>query len=97
MQLDIHRYLLDATDARNTESVMDGYDFAYRDMQVVDGIDPRARVALLVAPEDHSHDFIETTSKNAGFDVTLFRDAPSALHHLLDAVPSGRPDSGRTP
>jgi hypothetical protein len=81
-KLGIQRYLVDATQARNTESTLKGYQFAYEDMHETPEIDRDARVALLVAPDDHSHDFIETVSKNAGLDVTLFRDRKSAENHL---------------
>ena len=93
-RLGIRNYLMDLTEARNTESVTDGYEFVHRDMRAAPDIDLTARVAMLVAPGDHSHDFIETVSKNAGLDVTIFHDAPSALAHLgCDPVPS-KTDSG---
>jgi hypothetical protein len=41
------------------------------------------RVAVLVRPEDHSHDFAETVTKNAGQDITIFRDREAAINHLL--------------
>lgn len=81
-KLGIHRYLTDVTEARNVESVLDKYKFAYRDMQQETGIDRRARVAMLVSPEDHSHDFIETVARNSGLDVTLFREREKAMEHL---------------
>lgn len=82
-KLGIHRYLTDARQARNRESVLEKYKFAYEDMKQTDEIDRRARVALLVSPEDHSHDFIETVSRNSGLDVTLFRDMEEAIEHLM--------------
>ena len=82
-KLGIQRYLVDATRARNTESMLKGYQFAYEDMNETPEIDRDARVALLVAPDDHSHDFIETVSKNAGLNVTIFRDRKSAENHLI--------------
>ena len=93
-RLGIRSYLMDLTEATNTESVTDGYEFVHRDMRAAPDIDLRARVAVVVAPGDHSHDFIETVSKNAGLNVTIFRDAQSALSHLgVDPVPS-KTDSG---
>lgn len=80
----INRYLVDATNARNVESVENNYKFAYDDVKTSGDIDKNARVALLVSPEDHSHDFVETVSKNAGLNVTLFRDREAAIRHLLD-------------
>lgn len=82
-KLSIHKYLVDLTEARNTESPLEAYGFAHTDMPAAEGIDLHARVAMIVHPEDHSHDFIETVSRNAGMDVTLFRDRAAALRHLL--------------
>jgi hypothetical protein len=42
-ELGIHRYLTDVTEARNNESVVEKYKFAYQDMQQQAGIDRRAR------------------------------------------------------
>ncbi len=80
----INRYLTDLTECRNVDSLVDNYNYAYRDLPSDPLIDRSARVALLVAPADHSHDFIETACRNAGFDVTLFRDRDEAIRHLLE-------------
>jgi hypothetical protein len=82
-QLRLNRYLVDVTEARNTDSVADSYDFAYKDMSDTPQIDRAARVATLVRPGDSSHDFIEIVAKNAGLDVTLFSDRELAVRHLL--------------
>ena len=82
-RLGINRYLTDVTEARNTDTPLDNYDFAYKDMPDNPGIDRSARVALLVDPEDYSHDFVETVCRNAGLDVTLFRDRDVDVRHLL--------------
>lgn len=78
----IRKYLVDLTNARNTETVLNNYEFAYKDMKHTEGIDTRAIVASVVAPDDHSHDFIETAFKNSGFNVTLFRDKQKAIEYL---------------
>jgi len=78
----IKKYLMDCTDARNVDSVLNNYQFAYEDMRHTEGIDITAIVAAVVAPEDHSHDFIETTAKNSGLNVTLFRDKQKAIEFL---------------
>jgi hypothetical protein len=80
----INRYLTDLTECRNVDSVIDNYNYAYLDLPSVPAIDRSAQVALLVAAEDHSHDFVEITCQNAGFNVTLFRDRDAAIRHLLD-------------
>ena len=86
MKLGIHRYLVDATKARNIESVTENYQFAYKDMAPHPGIDRDAIAAFVVSPEDHSHDFIETVLRNAGFSATLFRDRALAIRFLLEGV-----------
>ena len=53
---------------------MDHFDFAYKEMKQSEGVDSDAIVALVVAPNDYSHDFVVTVSNNAGYNITLFRD-----------------------
>jgi len=77
-KLNIDRYLVDVTEARNTDTTTNSYEFAYSDIQHAEDIDKLARVAVLVSPDDHSHDFIETVSRNAGLNVTIFTDLESA-------------------
>ena len=84
-QLDINKYLEDLTESRNVDNPIDSYEFAYDDMQTTPGIDRFARVAVLVSPDDHTHNFIETVTQNTGLDVTLFRDREQAINHLLQA------------
>ena len=83
-RLGINRYLVDVTESRNVESVIDNYRFAYEDMRQAADIDKSARVAVLVSPDDHSHDFVETAARNAGLNVTLFTDRELAVRHLLE-------------
>jgi hypothetical protein len=78
----IKKFLVDYTNARNTETVFNNYQFAYHDMRHTEGIDITAIVATVVAPEDHSHDFIETAAKNSGLNFTLFRDKQKAIEFL---------------
>ena len=80
-EMDIHRYLVDATEARNVDSAFGNYKFAYEDMESTPGIDRLARVAGLVSPGDHSHDFVETVSTNAGMSLKLFTDIAPCSHH----------------
>jgi hypothetical protein len=82
-KLDIARYLVDLTEARNVDSVGKSYQYAYEDTKNIPGINKNARVAMLVSPEDHSHDFVETVLRNSGHNVTLFRDRGLAIQHLL--------------
>ena len=80
-KLGINKYLMDLTEARNTESIIDNYKFAYEDMTAPD-IDPSARVAVLVSPDDNSHNFVMTAMMNAGLNVALFNDMESAKKFL---------------
>ena len=82
-KLGVNRYLVDVTAAKNTDTVKDSYDFAYTDMHITEGIDNTARVATVVSPDDHSHDFIETVCRNSGLNLTLFTDFEQAVQHLL--------------
>jgi hypothetical protein len=85
-QLRIRRYLVDVTKARNTDSPIEIYDFAYADMQTAEGIDRSARVAILADPTDHSHDFVETVCRNAGLNVKKFTDRNQAGRFLTREV-----------
>lgn len=81
--LGITRHLMDVTEARNVDSVTKTYRFAYKEIGKYPGISMKVKVAVLVSPEDHSHDFAETATRNAGQDITIFRDRESAIRHLL--------------
>ncbi len=82
--LGISRYLVDLTEARNTNTTVEDYEFAYRDMKTPE-IDRMAVVAILVSPGDHSHDFTETVTRNAGLNTRLFTDRDLAIRYLLQA------------
>ena len=81
-KLGLNKYLVDVTRSRNVETPLGNYQFSYQDMKSTEEIDPLAIVALLVAPDDHSHDFVETVARNTGLNVTLFRDRAEAIDHL---------------
>lgn len=83
MAKNIHAYLVDATRARNIDSAFATQQFAYQDMKSTEGVDPSARVAGLISPDDHSHDFVETVSYNAGMFFKLFTDIDEAKAYLL--------------
>ena len=85
-KLNINRYLVDVTEARNTDTAIDSHQFAYKDMRNSEDVDMTARVALLVSPGDHSHNFIETVAKNAGLNVTIFTDLEVAEAYLGEEV-----------
>ena len=76
--------LVNVIDSRNLENAMKNYDFAYKTFQNAK-IEKRSCVALLVAPDDHSHDFMETLLRNNGHDVTIFRDREMAIRYFKKA------------
>lgn len=82
-KLGITRHLMDVTEARNVDSVIENFNFAYHDIRNEPGINLKVRVSVLVSPEDHSHDFIEVVTRNAGQDITIFRNREEAIQHLL--------------
>ncbi len=80
--------LMDLTDARNLLTTLENYHFAYTDMNHP-GIDRRLHIAMLVNPDDHSHDFLETLARNNGRDMTIFTSLAAAERYLSAAfVPS---------
>lgn len=81
-ELGINRFLVDVRESRNVSSVADNYEFAYKDMQKAPDIDRSARVAMLVSPGDHSHDFVETVARNSGLSVRIFTDLEAAINYL---------------
>lgn len=77
----VARYLYDMRESRNAESVLSNYQFANDDMPQLD-LNRAARVALLVAEDDRSHDFVVTAIRNAGFLTRLFEDESEAIAWL---------------
>lgn len=77
----IDRFLFDVRDARNVESTMQNYQYAYTDLPRLE-LERKVRVAIFRDPEDHSHDFIELVAANAGYNVRFFDDEESALAWL---------------
>ncbi len=82
-KMGIRNYLVDVTESRNVDSVVENYEFAYVDMRKMEGIDRLARVATVVSPGDHSHDFMKIVASNAGLNVNLFTDMEEAKQFLL--------------
>lgn len=82
-ELGIHRYFVDARQARNTDSILTQYEFANKYMPMNENIEKNARVSVLISKGDTSHYFIETVTQNAGFNLKLFEDQEKALQFLL--------------
>ncbi len=81
----IKKYLTDLAKAINTDNINNNIDFFEIDMKKSAFIDKEAIVAVLVAPDDHSHDFIEAVSSKNGYNVKLFRDREKAVKYLQES------------
>ena len=78
----VRRFLTDARGAPNRSSVFENYSYAYADLKEIEF--PRdSRSAILVNPTDHSHDFVETVARNAGYNVRIFHDEANAVAWLV--------------
>lgn len=80
-RLGLNRQLYDVRTVRNISSVYHNYDFAYKDMEVLE-LESDNRAAILVAPTDRTHDFVEVVSRNAGYNVKVFIDEKKAIEWL---------------
>ena len=83
-KMGIRKILVDVTEARNALRILDNYEIVTHTIAQEPAIDRHMRVALLVSPDDHSHDFTETVARNAGFNFRLYRDRTQALASLLN-------------
>jgi hypothetical protein len=81
-QLGINRFLIDLTNSTNTGTPMDNYNYAYNDLKHAPGFDKTSIAAMVVAKEDHSHDFVETVLINTGVIIKLFREKNEAIDYL---------------
>ena len=82
-QVNVRKFLIDLVDCRFVGSTIDQYEYTTNEMPKTGFVDRSDIFAFLVHPEDHSHDFVETVSRNTGYNVTLFRDREKAIAHLL--------------
>jgi len=85
--------LVDAIEARYFESKMEKYYATVYERFKNQQIDRRTCVALLVDPDDYSHDSMETLMRIIGHNVTLFRNREKAIKHLKS---SGKYDKLRS-
>lgn len=79
--LDIQKFLFDVRSAQNVSTVLENYLFAYRDSMELN-LPRQVRSAILICEKDRSHDFVETTFRNAGYNVRIFTDESSAVKWL---------------
>lgn len=83
-ELGIQQYLMDVTEASHSWPLGVDYVFVNQDLQHQIKFNRSARTAVLVSPEDVSHDFILTVAMNAGLNINVFRDRDDALEFLLN-------------
>jgi len=83
--MDIRRFLFDVRTAQNVCTVLENYFFAYRNSMELN-LPRDVRSAILVSERDQSHDFVETTLRNAGYNVRIFTDESSAVKWLEENI-----------
>lgn len=79
--LGIKGLLFDVRSANNVSSIIENYLFTYEGSVSLD-MSRNIRSAILVSEEDRSHDFIEITFRNAGYNVRIFTDESVAVKWL---------------
>jgi len=84
--LNIKRFLTDVREAPNMSGTLKNFNFAYADMENLH-LQKDARSAILAGPADKTHDFIETASQSAGYNVRVFHDEAAALAWLDEEAP----------
>lgn len=77
----IQSRLIDVRNRPNISSVSSNYDLAYNDLDHLE-IKRNSRVAVLVSPEDKTHDFALLAIRNAGFNVRKFTEEAAAIAWL---------------
>jgi hypothetical protein len=85
-QTGVQNRLFDLRGTENVAAVSQNYDLAYKDLDEM-GIDRGIKSAILVDPEDESHDFAVLVLRNAGFNARKFVDEPTAVAWLEDDRP----------
>jgi len=71
---DLCGFLIDVRGTSNLKTTVEDYDIAYYRLQEL-GFKPHFKSAMVVDPEDRSHDFLETCTVNAGYNWRIFSDA----------------------
>lgn len=77
----VKRFLVDVRGAPNVATVFQNYEYANKGMTSLD-LQRDVRSAILVDSGDHSHDFVETVTQNAGYVVRVFDDEAAAIAWL---------------
>ena len=76
-----YNFLIDARGVPSMKSTIEDYDIVnYRLPEL--GFERRSKGAVIVDPDDRSHDFFETCTINAGYNWRIFTDADLASQWL---------------
>ena len=78
---EVTRFLIDTRGKQFVGGPIDLYTFV-RSTLPAEGYDRRWRVGLVTSPDDHSQDFLETVSQNAGYEVMVFKSYQTAQDWL---------------
>lgn len=83
-QMNIRRFLFDVRLARNACSVLENYNHGRHDpddLHLLKDI----HSAILISEGDLTHNFVETTFRNAGLNVRIFTDESVAVKWLEES------------
>lgn len=89
-EYDIQSFLFDLRDSSNVKSPTDDYKIANHHLRDL-GFRFSARVALLVTPDDKTHDFLQVTAANAGHNWQLFDNEQAATEWLQEGCDQDLP------
>ena len=81
---DVSNLLIDARGVPSTKTTVEDYDIAYYRLEEL-GFKPHVKSAIVVDPDDQTHDFFETCTMNAGYNWRIFSD-PDLANQWLDSA-----------
>jgi hypothetical protein len=84
MELGIRCFLIDLSNSRNVEPLLENARFTREDAPPV--MPPDLCFAVLADPADHSHDFHVAFAQTQGINISLFHDRDEAIEHLKKAA-----------
>lgn len=81
LETNIRCYLTDVRNAHNNLGYGENFHFVNSDMTAM-GIRRGTRVATLIRPDDKTHQFLETLTHNAGYNMRVFHEEAAAVAWL---------------
>ena len=85
----VFRILTDLTRGRNCDSALQNYDFANTNLPTAIRPNNNMRVAILLNPDDPSHDFPRVAMESAGTRAVFFTDRETAVAYLRQSSAPG--------